>query len=677
MEEKDEQMQSTLTEISNQLGQSDAIQSDMAESMSSIKDSMDLMVTTMRESLALEERQNLENRRDEAGDISGASLDDSATPEQGLFGKAKMKIFDMGKVIKEFLMSVAAKLLIGAAALLVYVGLKFWEPIKEFFVDLKNAVMYAFDNVVQWFKDIFAWGKETGTDENGNWTLSTFIWGVIDQVIASISKMWDWVGEQAEKWTLTKMVYDAVDTVIGWVKGLFSWVKTTGTDENGDFSLKTFIFGAIDQVIDWVKGLFSWAKASGTDENGEFSLTTLVFNAISGIGKWFNEKLSFLGDLVPDWGWDFIGIVSDMLTGAGKWLGEKFGFSLEDFGPKLSEEWKAIKDVFFGLFSNIGDMIDDVVDKMTGWVGDIASWFYDSENGTILGGIELPELEWPAFDFEEVKKSFKKLLGGLLPDPDSWLAKVIPDAVYEWVGINPSTGEQVESSGETDLMGGQGSIVEEKIEENIQKEVDMGMELEKAKESGLYEKKGAFRDSKLNKELINSASTSQLQAILADEDLSDEDTEYLKALVDGRLSPDTTASITNPASVNSTFREDRRTAKDETWEETQARLSASMTPQDSLISKQKQDLGVVVAVPAQSVANVSGGNGNEVITGELNKNTPPSAGFNPRGQSTAIVNAPSSSNVTNSTTNTTVQSGPPASSSNNSNKKSAGFRGRG
>ena len=63
----------------------------------------------------------------------------------------------------------------------------------------------------------------------------------------------------------------------------------------------------------------------------------------------------------------------------------------------------------------------------------------------------------------------KKILRAVLPKPGgsgigSWVAKAIPDSVYEYAGLNPKTGEEVQQTSET---GTPTKALEKTTNENI------------------------------------------------------------------------------------------------------------------------------------------------------------------------------------------------------------------
>ena len=105
---------------------------------------------------------------------------------------------------------------------------------------------------------------------------------------------------------------------------------------------------------------------------------------------------------------------------------------------------------FDSLSESIGDI--DIVGTVTSSIKNILT----SAKDFLVDLFTFDEANFPSFgDFGGyAKRALATLARNVLPEPDSFLAKFIPDSIYEFAGINPETGEFLTQENTQNLDGG-------------------------------------------------------------------------------------------------------------------------------------------------------------------------------------------------------------------------------
>tara|TARA_B110000208_G_scaffold65954_1_gene85475 strand:+ start:927 stop:2987 length:2061 start_codon:yes stop_codon:yes gene_type:complete len=225
-----------------------------------------------------------------------------------------------------------------------------------------------------------------------------------------------------------------VGQVISGLIGLFDGFKGFKEQEGGfgkkmtrgivDFlgSLAKNIIGGLVDLVLWIpKKIMGFVlKTLGFEEFGkmvsEFSLMDLIGDLFGSIGDIFTNtdnageifKLKF--DLIIQ---NAIQGISDWFSAVGDMLGlDGEGFTFEWLLELPTRIWNTIKTLVTGAFTKILQLLG------------LEGKFDDAKSA--VGDFALMALN-----------KLKELIGSILPDADSLLGKLVPDAVYDYVNVAP------------------------------------------------------------------------------------------------------------------------------------------------------------------------------------------------------------------------------------------------
>ena len=245
-------------------------------------------------------------------------------------------------------------LLIGA--IIGGLALKYWEPIKELVLEIKDKIMGIYNTIKEWFVSLWTWGLEAGTDEEGKWSVTTFITNIWDTIKKWFESLWTWAsGGIAAGWTtVTNYIKGIWDTVYGWFTGLWSWASDGIA--KGWTNLTTYIKGIWDTVYGWFTGLWSWA--SDGIAAGWTNLTTYIKGIWDTVYGWFTGLWSWASGGIAE-GWtNLTDYITKIWTGVKAWFSKIFSWGEDD--EKAGEGWSlstlisgiftGLKNWFFGLF---------------------------------------------------------------------------------------------------------------------------------------------------------------------------------------------------------------------------------------------------------------------------------------------------------------------------------------
>jgi hypothetical protein len=208
-----------------------------------------------------------------------------------------------------------------------------------------------------------------------------------------------------------------------------------------------FLNGLVGIPLDLLKSAAAWiADKLGMESVAKalrsFSFTNVIsdivsapFDLLKSAKDFVLSQLGFNGEGIPSPTTIVTGIITaplDLLRSSVSWILSKLGFenlseSLSSFS--FAEFYRSIVDSIFGLFTSAKDFL---VDAFKGFSpGDMLSGALNAAENFIKSILRsvLPD---PAKDY------------GLL-DPRGYVAKAIPDSVYEFAGLNPDTGEVLET----------------------------------------------------------------------------------------------------------------------------------------------------------------------------------------------------------------------------------------
>ena len=290
-----------------------------------------------------------------------------------------------------------------------------------------DTVTYAFD----WFKSIFSFEKFSKAFENFGIAglLSVFYGGILDTAKGVVS------------WIAT--MFGALDISIALDNFSFTDSINKGLE---------MVFALPAKIWNWITNMFSWKTISGMFE--DFSVTGLWSGLYGGI--------------------------LDTVKGAISWMAALFGF---DTISKYLDSF-SFADMFKTVFDAIGEAIDGVID----WIMNIPTLISE------LVGQMGQAIDGALSGVGNLAEGFAKgVLRDVLPDPAatgvlnpmSWVAKAIPDSIYEYAGLK-AAGKEADKA--TPAAGGSAPMT------GAQSLTD-GEKSSKAKEAGYeswndYEKSG-------------------------------------------------------------------------------------------------------------------------------------------------------------------------------------------
>jgi len=450
--------------------------------------------------------------------LSTALLNGIQGVEKGVVGVAS----SFGKAVKDKagkfgggLTSILKKLLIGGAlaAFIAFMNSEYWEKMKKTLVeDIGPALLSLYENILkpifEIVKDVFirqfenikvlfsgvgdAITKFQEGDILGGITtligsLGTFFINTIDNLITGVYNLFAGLfgleSTDSVFGSISKFVTDTLKSIKDFFVGIYDGVVGLFTDPVGTLTsmwtgivgeggLLDIIFAPIDSAVNWIMGIFGWSTEDGTD----FSLRTFI-----------------------------TGMVDTVIT-------------------KIKEIFALGEDLFgdFAMFQFIKQTIDDVISSVKAiFSGDFSAQAFLDLFGSIADLIYAP--------INLAVNAIKDIFG--FGDPDTPFR--LSDFVIETFG---KIGEFFKSLLDIDVRGLASGILPETVVDFLfGKEVDQSSDefksmsaLDQAQATGLYDK-DLIGNSELNQNLLGGASDAQLQAILDDEDISEDNIKAIKA----------------------------------------------------------------------------------------------------------------------------------------------------
>ena len=434
----------------------------------------------------------------------------------GLGGMFKDKFKEGAGKLGGGLKGMLGKLLIGGAlaAFVAFMNSPYWEKFKTLLQDtIAPALVAVYNNVLKpiWdvglsaifslFEDIGVLFEDIGlaiTDfKNGDILggitklitgLGTFFINTVDNLITSVVNLFAGLFGLSPTDSVFGAISDFTVEVFADIKAMFTslgeFVSLLFTDPVtalqqlwtglvGEGGLLDLIFTPIDLAVNWIMGVFGWSTEDGT----EFSLRTFVTGVID----------------------DVVTKVKDIFA-----LGEEVlsDFALFQFAKQaIGDVITSIKAIFSGDFSmatllqggkGLFDLVTYPINLAINAVKDIFG-FGDPEEPFRLSDFVLET-------FQKIGDFFKSLLD---IDVRGLASSVMPQTVVDFL-----FGKEVDqNSAEFKAM----------------------TPLEQAEAMGIYDK-DLIGNSEVNEGLLKNASDSQLQAILDDDDISDEMVKKIKAV---------------------------------------------------------------------------------------------------------------------------------------------------
>ena len=328
----------------------------------------------------------------------GAGGDDDGG---GIFGGIKKTIAKIKGFIKKFITWKGMVVLL-ITSIIGGLAIKYWEPIKEIVLSIKDKIMGIYNTIKEWFMSIWDWGVATGTDEDGEWSVTTFVTNIWDKIKKWFEDKWIWISKGiAAGWTnVTDFISGVWGKVKKWFSDLWAWGKDAGQeDPSGGWKLSTFIKSIFTGLKDWFFGLFGlqkdqeeldWETGEMKTIKGNWSFSGLIEKIFTGLKNWFfglfglkkdQEELDWeTGEMKTIKGdWSFSGLISKIFTGMKSWFFGLFGIDAEK-GELSSEDFAEISKGF---------SLTDLLMKTVKSIGD----YFWNEDGTGLLNFDLPDIK--------------------------------------------------------------------------------------------------------------------------------------------------------------------------------------------------------------------------------------------------------------------------------------------
>ena len=450
--------------------------------------------------------------------LQSALLDGIQSVEKGVVGVATSfgnAVKDKAAAFGSGLKGILSKLLIGGAlaAFIAFMNSEYWEKTKKVIMDdivpaiqslyenvlqpifeiVKDVFIRQFENIKELFSGVgdaitkFQEGDVLGGITTLIGSLGTFFVNTIDNLITGVYNLFAGLfgleSTDSVFGSISKFVTDTLASIKGFFVGIYDGVVGLFTDPVGTLTsmwtgivgeggLLDIIFAPIDSAVNWIMGIFGWSSEDGTD----FSLRTFI-----------------------------TGIFDSVVTK----IKEVFALGEEMFGD-------------FALFKFVTAAVGDVIDSIK------AIFSGDFSMETLLqGGKGLFDLV--TYPINLAINAIKDIFG--FGDPDEPFR--LSDFVLETFG---KIGEFFKNLLDIDVRGLASGILPETVVDFLfGKEVDQDSEefksmsaLDQAQATGLYDK-DLIGKSELNQNLLGQASDAQLQAILDDDDISEENIKAIKA----------------------------------------------------------------------------------------------------------------------------------------------------
>ena len=450
--------------------------------------------------------------------LQTALLDGIQSVEKGVVGVAT----SFGNAVKEKasafgggLKSMLGKLLIGGAlaAFIAFMNSEYWEKTKKVIMDdivpaiqslyenvllpifdiVKDVFIRQFENVKELFSGVgdaitkFQEGDVLGGITTLIGSLGSFFINTIDNLITGVYNLFAGLfgleSTDSVFGSISKFVTDTLASIKGFFVGIYDGVVGLFTDPVGTLTsmwngivgeggLLDIIFTPIDSAVNWIMGIFGWSTEDGTDFSFRTFITGMVDTVINKIKEIFALGEDLFGDFAM---FQFIKQTVDDVISSVKAI----------FSGDFSAE------AFLNLFGSIADLIYAPINLAVNAIKDIFG-FGDPNEPFRLSDFVLET-------FGKIGEFFKNLLD---IDVRGLASGILPETVVDFL-----FGKDIDQDSE---------------------EFKSMSALDQAQATGLYDK-DLIGNSELNQNLLGGASDAQLQAILDDEDISEENIKAIKA----------------------------------------------------------------------------------------------------------------------------------------------------
>lgn len=286
---------------------------------------------------------------------------------------------------------------------------------------IKNAVMKPINFISNGFKSVMGMFNFKAA-EDGMSAIKNFFQRFKD-IFTKVFKVFKNIGSK---------IFFPITVIMGIFDGITGAIDgfTRQGDRGGDMADKIIggitgalggiVSGIVGGLLDMAKSLISWIAGALGFEQAEQYLDSFSF--AEGITEIFNG--------IADW---FVNIKDRMIL------------YFNEFSDGVIEPIKKI-------FSGEGSLMENLMSLLGGLVDNILLAPVNMIKGLISSIMDMFGVEHNLDDIniaESFMNKLKEIARSILPDPDSLLGDyIVPDALYEWAGIDPGTGKVIGTASE-------------------------------------------------------------------------------------------------------------------------------------------------------------------------------------------------------------------------------------
>ena len=203
----------------------------------------------------------------------------------------------------------------------------------------------------------------------------------------------------------------------------------------------------LKNAVAWIAGKLGFQNAQSVLDSFSFqnlfsSAVGAVFDLVGGVVDFVKKQFGFTGEGMPSFTDMILGLITlpaDIIRSAASFIAEKLGMgNIAEFleGFSFADIYRDAANAVSNVFTNIKDSFVDAIGGAGQVVGDAVGSIKEKVDG-LFSGLLRAVLPDPSGDY------------GVF-DPETYLLKIIPDSIYEKAGLDPDTGEIVDTPEEAE-----------------------------------------------------------------------------------------------------------------------------------------------------------------------------------------------------------------------------------
>jgi TP901 family phage tail tape measure protein len=209
---------------------------------------------------------------------------------------------------------------IAALAVIVFLVIKYWEPIKEFFSNLWEGIKKVFSAVWEWIKDLFLKYHPVGILITHWEEIKEFFAGLWDTVKELAAAAWEWIKDLFLQYHPVGLVISHWDTIKEFFSNLWDRVKQIFSGALD--TVKQFVIDRFNSVVSFLTGIRD--RIVGVFQAVRDRILSIWQGIVSGIKGFVNRIIDAINSMIRGMNrlkWDVPSWVP--LIG-----GKKFGISI-------------------------------------------------------------------------------------------------------------------------------------------------------------------------------------------------------------------------------------------------------------------------------------------------------------------------------------------------------------